>query len=73
MYDVDDETLESLDAIEGYPDFYDKATVNTSEGKAIIYHLPVKDAAGESTPYLDYPENSESNRIFLASNNLTWI
>ena len=65
IYDVDDETLQHLDAIEGYPDFYQRATVNTTEGKAYMYHLSPEYAQ-------DYPDHKNSSRITVTANNLTW-
>jgi len=39
VFDVDDDVLEVLDHIEGYPDFYSRDQINTSLGKAWIYHI----------------------------------
>ena len=32
VWEVDDETLEHLDAIEGYPDFYSRQVTHTTQG-----------------------------------------
>ena len=39
VWEVSDEVAEHLDAIEGYPDFYNKVPTETSEGKAMMYFL----------------------------------
>ena len=36
---VDDETMEQLDAIEGYPEFYNRIPTETTQGKANMYFL----------------------------------
>ena len=42
VWEVSDKVLEQLDAIEGYPDFYNKQVVHTTQGKAWMYFLPDK-------------------------------
>ena len=42
VWEVSDEVMEQLDAIEGYPDFYNKQIVHTTQGKAWMYFLPDK-------------------------------
>ena len=42
VWEVSDKVLEQLDAIEGYPDFYIKLVVHTTQGKAWMYFLPDK-------------------------------
>lgn len=39
VFDVDSETMKYLDQIEGYPDFYTRDIVDTSLGKAWMYHI----------------------------------
>jgi len=39
VWEVTDQVLENLDAIEGYPDFYKKQMIQTDLGKAIMYYL----------------------------------
>lgn len=40
VWEVSDEVMEQLDAIEGYPDFYDREPTMTTQGKAFMYYLP---------------------------------
>lgn len=65
VYIVDEPILAQLDAIEGYPDFYDRAEVETTEGKAFMYYLP-----GEFAQ--EYPNHENSPRIQTTSKMLTW-
>lgn len=65
VYIVDETILAQLDAIEGYPDFYNRAEVETTEGKAFMYYLP-SDYANE------YPNHENSQRIQSTSKMLTW-
>ena len=37
---VDDETMNILDRIEGYPDFYNRTQIATTKGDAWIYYIP---------------------------------
>ena len=39
VWSVDEETFAYLDAIEGYPDFYDRRIIETSKGDAWIYFI----------------------------------
>jgi len=39
VWSVDEETFAYLDAIEGYPDFYDRRIIKTSKGDAWIYFI----------------------------------
>ena len=39
VWEVDDETMDQLDAIEGYPDFYTRKMVPTEHGIAWMYYL----------------------------------
>ena len=39
IYEVSDETYRRVEQLEGYPDFYQKAIVSTSEGDLEIYVL----------------------------------
>ena len=65
VYVIDELILSQLDAIEGYPDFYDRTEVDTTEGKAMMYFLPNEFAE-------DYDKNEESTRITATSKMLTW-
>lgn len=38
VYEIDHETLERLDVIEGYPDLYKRKKVDTPYGEAFIYY-----------------------------------
>ena len=40
VWEVDDNTFEVLDSIEGYPHFYNRTQVDTSAGKAWMYYIP---------------------------------
>lgn len=40
VWSVDDTTLEDLDRIEGYPDFYKRTQIDTTQGRAWIYYIP---------------------------------
>ena len=46
VWEVDDQTMQDLDAIEGYPDFYNREVTMTTQGKAWMYHLPRDTYAG---------------------------
>ena len=39
VWSVDDDTMQQLDRIEGYPDFYNRAEVMTTRGKAWMYYI----------------------------------
>lgn len=39
VYEVDDDTFERLDRLEGYPNFYNRRVVDTEYGKAWIYFI----------------------------------
>ena len=39
VWEVTDEVMEQLDAIEGYPDFYQRELTHTTMGKAHMYYL----------------------------------
>jgi len=43
VWEVNDEVMEQLDAIEGYPDFYSRVQTQTSQGKAWMYFLDKKE------------------------------
>lgn len=52
VWAVDDETLNILDSIEGFPHFYKRTLVDTTQGQAWIYYL----------------ENNEYDDPFIISN-----
>ena len=39
VYKVDDETMNDLDMLEGYPNFYNRRVIDTKYGKAWIYYI----------------------------------
>ena len=39
IYKVDETTLEQLDILEGYPEFYNRISINTKYGDAYMYVL----------------------------------
>ena len=39
VFSVTTDVIMKLDIIEGYPDFYDRSEVETTKGKAWMYHL----------------------------------
>ncbi len=40
VWSVDDDVLNTLDSIEGYPDFYNRMQVDTTQGLAWMYYIP---------------------------------
>jgi len=40
VWQVDDQTMDILDSIEGYPNFYNRVKVSTTKGNAWIYYIP---------------------------------
>ena len=43
VYEVDDDVFARLDQLEGYPSFYNRKQVKTTEGMAWMYYLECKD------------------------------
>jgi gamma-glutamylcyclotransferase (GGCT)/AIG2-like uncharacterized protein YtfP len=64
VWEVDDETLEHLDAIEGYPDFYSRQVTHTTQGKAWMYFL-------DSDSYKDYA-GVRGNQVIEDGDTLRW-
>tara|TARA_B100001564_G_C20024272_1_gene396003 strand:- start:6 stop:392 length:387 start_codon:yes stop_codon:yes gene_type:complete len=64
VWEVTDDVAEQLDAIEGYPDFYNKIPTETTEGKAMMYFLPKE--------YEKYPGPEASNNITTEGDILIW-
>lgn len=64
VWEVDDQTMEELDMIEGYPDFYKRVKTETDKGRAWMYYLE-----SDSYQSLTYPE---SNNIDLVDDTLIW-
>ena len=50
VYEVDKDTFESLDWLEGYPTFYNRRVINTTYGDAWVY-------------YLNEPDNYENHGV----------
>ncbi len=47
VWQVNDQVFQMLDDIEGYPVFYSRAQINTTQGPAWIYHIPdIQDYTG---------------------------
>lgn len=65
VWEVSDDVAEQLDAIEGYPEFYNKVPTETSQGKAMMYFLPKE--------YAKYPGPEQSQQIDDEADTLTWI
>lgn len=40
VWEVNDQMMEVLDSIEGYPDFYNRVITNTTSGPAWMYYIP---------------------------------
>ena len=57
VWTVDDDVLSTLDRIEGYPDFYDRMQVDTSQGRAWMYYIP------DIENYRNTPIESDQNQI----------
>jgi len=64
VWEVTDDVAEQLDAIEGYPDFYNKIPTETTEGKAMMYFLPKE--------YEKYPGPDASPSITSEGDTLIW-
>lgn len=65
VWEVDEETFQMLDGIEGYPTFYDRKLTHTTQGKAWMYVLNKHD-------YAEYPNFEDSNSIELHGDTLQW-
>lgn len=64
VWEVDDEVMEQLDAIEGYPDFYSRQLTHTTEGKAWMYFL-------DKDTYKDYA-GLRGNQVKENGDTLVW-
>ena len=47
VYEVDQDTLRSLDMLEGYPGFYNRKVITTPYGEAWVYYLVDSDTYGD--------------------------
>jgi gamma-glutamylcyclotransferase (GGCT)/AIG2-like uncharacterized protein YtfP len=57
LYCVDDDALQSMDCLEGHPDFYERKQVETTLGKAWMYLLPREGYIDR--PQVDKNDNGE--------------
>lgn len=57
VWSVDKDTLDDLDKIEGYPDFYNRIRVDTTKGEAWMYYMP------DVKNYRNTPIESDQNQI----------
>jgi gamma-glutamylaminecyclotransferase len=64
VWEVDQDTFEDLDAMEGYPEFYNRELTETTQGRAWMYHLPREDYADK------YAQQSEN--ITVQGDILIW-
>jgi len=53
---VDDETMQDLDRIEGYPAFYKRTQIDTTQGRAWMYFIP--DIENYNAAYVE-PDNNQ--------------
>lgn len=59
VWQVTDEVFDILDQIEGYPVFYNRVKVDTTQGTAWIYYLPdPEEYAGTPVPGTDQPQST---------------
>ena len=65
VWEVDENTFHVLDQIEGFPDFYSRKLVNTTQGKAWMYYLP-------NTEYTHSSNSEDSPRIDMHNQTLIW-
>jgi len=56
VYEIDMATLEGLDMLEGYPNFYDRQIVDTLFGEALMYYMPVKPKGSTKVPTGDWAD-----------------
>ena len=68
VWQVDEEVMEELDKIEGYPNFYNREVTQTSQGKAWMYYLE-KEYSEDLAIGLD---TRNSSNIEEVSNTLIW-
>lgn len=50
---ADDRTMQSLDSLEGYPDFYNRTQIDTPWGKAWVYHIEESNRHGYNYPIIE--------------------
>ena len=66
VWEVDEDTFHILDHIEGYPSFYNRKMVHTTEGKAWMYYL------NNETDYYGSTTSDQSDRIEKENETLIW-
>lgn len=66
VWEVDEDTFQLLDQIEGFPDFYNRKIVDTSQGKAWMYYLE------NSAEYVNSNPSELSDRIDNLKETLIW-
>jgi gamma-glutamylcyclotransferase (GGCT)/AIG2-like uncharacterized protein YtfP len=66
VYGVDEKTYRSVERLEGYPSFYDKHTVETTQGSAEVYVLN----QGGSRSGWGY---EQSQRVRMFDNAYDWV
>ena len=64
VWEVNDQVMEQLDAIEGYPDFYNRQVTHTTQGKAWMYYL-------EGEAYKDYA-GVRGDQVIEEGDTLKW-
>ena len=68
VWEVDDEVMEQLDMIEGYPEFYNRQQTQTTLGKAWMYYLS-KDYSQDLNTAIN---TRNSDQIEEVDNTLIW-
>jgi gamma-glutamylcyclotransferase (GGCT)/AIG2-like uncharacterized protein YtfP len=68
VWEVDDEIMEQLDMIEGYPEFYNRQQTQTTLGKAWMYYLS-KDYSQDLNTAIN---TRNSDQIEEVDNTLIW-
>ena len=66
VWEVDENTFDVLDRIEGYPTFYNRKLIPTTQGKAWMYYLK------DHENYSDCAKSTESDSIETVSETLIW-
>ena len=64
MWEVDDEVFGQLDGMEGYPEFYNRQVIHTTQGKAWMYFL-------EGAEYDKY-KGIRGDNVFEEGDTLVW-
>ena len=66
VWEIDEYTFGELDTIEGYPTFYNRQLVETTEGSAWMYYIDNIDS-------FNHTKSSESTRINTTNQTLSWV